>query len=461
MTDQLGLELINTARDTHQPTLAPVQLDLAKLRDRARLGILPPILTGLVRTRPPRAATRDGAFPTRVAENGSGDQRRVAPEVIRAEIAASLGYPSAGAVDMDLSFLELGFDSLGSLELRKRLQAITGLRLSAKMMLEHPTPAALIAHLHGLLNGSDGYATEPKPQARTNGANGDAATGRLTEMFRRAHHLGRLKDGLALAEAAAALRPRFGVSHTGKQAPTPIPLARGQADPILFCIPSLVASSGPHEYARFAKSFPTGREVVAVPAPGFRAGELLPSTLEAATGAQTEAIKTYAGSRRVALVGFSTGGLLAHAVARECAREGITPIAVVLIDSYTTDTMWRIADPVFKRMLAGEASESIVTEETLMAMGVYLGMLSRWTPDEPVAPTLLVKARDPVPGLIRYGDWTASWSSRHAAVELPGSHLTILEDHADTTAQLVDDWLVHHPEGTRRRRRLRSLSRVR
>ena len=96
-----------------------------------------------------------------------------------------------------------------------------------------------------------------------------------------------------------------------------------------------------------------------------------------------------------------------------------------------------------------------------MAMGVYLGMLSRWTPDEPVAPTLLVKARDPVPGLIRYGDWTASWSSRHAAVELPGSHLTILEDHADTTAQLVDDWLVHHPEGTRRRRRLRSLSRVR
>ena len=214
--------------------------------------------------------------------------------MIRAEIAASLGYESAAAVDAELSFLELGFDSLVSLELRNRLQAITGLSLSAKMMLDHPTPAALIDHLQGLLNGSDGSATESKPRVTANGANGNAATGRLTEMFRRAHQLRKLKNGLALAEAAAGLRPRFGVSHTEEQAPTPIPLARGERDPILFCIPSLVASSGPHEYARFAKSFENGREVVAVPAPGFRSDELLPSTLEAVAGAQAAAIKSYA-----------------------------------------------------------------------------------------------------------------------------------------------------------------------
>jgi hypothetical protein len=74
---------------------------------------------------------------------------------------------------------------------------------------------------------------------------------------------------------------------------------------------------------------------------------------------------------------------------------------------------------------------------------------------------MLVKAHDPLPGLIRYGEWTASWSSRHAAVEVPGTHLTMLGDHADTTAQVVDDWLVHHPEGIKKRRRLRSLPRVR
>ena len=94
-------------------------------------------------------------------------------------------------------------------------------------------------------------------------------------------------------------------------------------------------------------------------------------------------------------------------------------------------------------------------------MGAYLGLMSSWTPADPVAPTLLVKATDPVRGVIRHGDWTADWSLRHAAVEAPGSHLTILEEHADTTAQVVDDWLVRHPDITTRRRRPRSLSRRR
>ena len=111
-------------------------------------------------------------------------------------------------------------------------------------------------------------------------------------MFRRAHQLGKIKDGVALAEAAARIGPRFGVSHTGNEAPAVIPLARGPVDPIVFCIPSLVATGGPHEYARFAKSFQNRREVVAVPVPGFAADELLPSILAAAAGAQAAAIRS-------------------------------------------------------------------------------------------------------------------------------------------------------------------------
>jgi thioesterase domain-containing protein len=245
------------------------------------------------------------------------------------------------------------------------------------------------------------------------------------------------------------------------QVPAVIPLARGQQDPIVFCVPSLVATSGPHEYVRFAKSLQDRREVVAVPAPGFARDELLPSILRAVAGAQVAAIKSYAKDRSVALVGFSTGGLLAYAVAGECAREGFAPTAVVLIDSYTMDTMWRISDRVFERMLGGEAPTRAVNDETLTAMGAYLGLLSRWAPEEPVAPTLLVKAGDPVPGISRHGDWTATWALRHAAIEVPGNHLTILEDHADTTARVVDDWLDRSRADPKRRRRRPSLSRVR
>ena len=319
LSDDHGLELINTARHTNQPMLVPLRLDMAKLRDRARLEILPPILSGLVRKRLRRAAAGERAFAARVGDNGAADRRRVGPDAIRAEIAASLGYQSAAAVDMELSFLELGFDSLVSLELRKRLQAITGLGLSARMMLDHPTPAALVEHLQGLLGGSDGGGTESTPTVPATAANGNGTSGTagtLGEMFRRAYQLRKLRNGLALAEAAAGLRPRFGVSHTEEQAPTPIVLARGDADPIVFCIPSLVASSGPHEYARLAKGFGNRHDAVALPAPGFRSDELLPSTLEAVAGAQAAAIKRYADGRPVALVGYSTGGLLAYAVAR-------------------------------------------------------------------------------------------------------------------------------------------------
>ena len=54
---------------------------------------------------------------------------------------------------MTLSFLELGFDSLVSLELRKRLQALTGLTLPATVMFDHPTPAALVDHLQARVDG--------------------------------------------------------------------------------------------------------------------------------------------------------------------------------------------------------------------------------------------------------------------------------------------------------------------
>ena len=458
---EVGVDLFDHALATGLPMVLACPYRTDVIRDEVTAGTAPRLMSELVRARPRKlAAHRHDSVRQRRSGPDDDDRRRTIVDDTRAQIAGALGYESPDSLQMDLSFLELGFDSLVSLELRKRLQSLTGLTLPATIMYDHPSPAALVDHLQGLLNGTGGSAG-PQLPAGSEAANGRPGAGTLTGMFRRAYQLGKFKDAVALAEAAARVGPRFGVSHIDNEAPDVIPLARGDAEPILFCIPSLVATGGPHEYARFAKSLQNKREVVAVPAPGFASDELLPSILAAAAGAQAAAIKTYAGGRRVALVGFSTGGLLAYAVARECAREGIAPTAVVLIDSYTMDTMWGIADPVFERMLAGDGPDSVVSDRTLTAMGAYLGMLSTWTPDEPVAPTLLVKATDPVPGLIRHGDWTASWSLRHAAVEVPGSHLTILEDHADTTVAVVDDWLVRQPRIIKRRRRLRSLSRAR
>ena len=455
-SEEVGLELFDGALAAGLPMVlaGPYRLDV--LREEIEAATAPRILLGLVRSRPRRVAAYGRAARHRHGAAAGADLQRVVDET-RAQIAAALGYESADRLQMQLSFLELGFDSLVSVELRKRLQAVTGLQLPATVMFDHPTPAALVAYLEGQLGGTAGDAQRREPGSPSSGAAPDT----ITAMFRRAHQLGRLKDGLDLAEAAARLRPRFGVSHVETQAPAVIPLASGERDPILFCIPSLVASGGPHEFARFAKAMQNGREVVVVPAPGFRADELLPSRLEAVAGAQATAIARHAAGRSVAIVGFSTGGLLAHAVAGACARDGVTPTAVVLIDSYTVSTMWRVAEPVFDRMLSGEGSHPAISDATVTAMGTYLSLLSSWTPTGAVAPTLLVRASDPVEGLPRIGDWMATWAAYDALADLPGSHLTLLEDDVETTAAAVEEWLVRQPRAAARSGRRRSLLRHR
>ncbi len=62
-----------------------------------------------------------------------------------------LAYPSPDAVPVDRAFSELGFDSLTAVELRNRLEAAIGLRLSATMAFDHPTVTAAAEYLHGVL----------------------------------------------------------------------------------------------------------------------------------------------------------------------------------------------------------------------------------------------------------------------------------------------------------------------
>ncbi|WP_423748112.1 type I polyketide synthase, partial [Frankia canadensis] len=80
-----------------------------------------------------------------------GDRRRVLGDLVRASAAAVLGHAHAGAVDTTRSFRDLGFDSLGGVELGERLAATTGLPLAGTLIYNHPTPDGLIDHLDDLL----------------------------------------------------------------------------------------------------------------------------------------------------------------------------------------------------------------------------------------------------------------------------------------------------------------------
>ncbi|MFE2679682.1 type I polyketide synthase, partial [Streptomyces hygroscopicus] len=152
-----ALKVFDAVVGSAHSVLLPMRLDMAVLRERA--ATLPPLFSGLVRTRGRRIATVGTGDPASLRERlaGLGREERAQHllELVRREAAIALGHGSEGAVDAEKAFREIGFDSLTAVELRNRLDTATGLRLPATLVFDYPTPAALAAQLAAELFGAD------------------------------------------------------------------------------------------------------------------------------------------------------------------------------------------------------------------------------------------------------------------------------------------------------------------
>ncbi|MBW5487209.1 acyl carrier protein, partial [Streptomyces bambusae] len=93
------------------------------------------------------AAADPGAFARRLAGADADTRRRLLSDLVRDRTGAVLGHGTAAQIPAERSFRELGLDSLAAIELRNRLGAETGLRLSPTLVFDHPSPAAVAAHL--------------------------------------------------------------------------------------------------------------------------------------------------------------------------------------------------------------------------------------------------------------------------------------------------------------------------
>ncbi|WP_169807189.1 type I polyketide synthase [Micromonospora rosaria] len=82
------------------------------------------------------------------------DQHRALLRVVQAHVSVVLGHDETGEVDPDRAFRELGFTSVGAVELRNRLNAATGLALPASVVFDHPSSRALAAFLRTELLGA-------------------------------------------------------------------------------------------------------------------------------------------------------------------------------------------------------------------------------------------------------------------------------------------------------------------
>jgi acyl transferase domain-containing protein len=75
------------------------------------------------------------------------DAKALVLDHVLEKVAIVLGHPSSASINPDQEFKEIGFDSLLSVELSKRLTASTGLKLRANVVLKHPSPRLIAGHI--------------------------------------------------------------------------------------------------------------------------------------------------------------------------------------------------------------------------------------------------------------------------------------------------------------------------
>jgi acyl carrier protein len=157
LSSEEGLRLFDLACRADVALAIAARLDTEALGALAQAEMLPALLRGLVgksSRRVPRG--RSGSLARRLLGVPEAERAAAALEAVRVEVATVLGYGSSAAVNPDLTFKELGFDSLMALELRNQLSVIGGLRLPATLAFNYPSTAAVAEYLVQRLNRGTG-----------------------------------------------------------------------------------------------------------------------------------------------------------------------------------------------------------------------------------------------------------------------------------------------------------------
>ncbi|MEV8319540.1 SDR family NAD(P)-dependent oxidoreductase [Streptomyces sp. NPDC059900] len=186
-----AMGLFDTALAADEPVVALTGIDTNALRTRT--DDVPDLLKALVpAARRPRTAAdsktdsktggkpgngtsseTSGAQPHSLAAQLAGlsadERERSLTDLVRGVVADILGHDDPSEVEADRAFQELGFDSLNAVELRNRLNKLSGLRLTNTVVFDYPSVGALAGFLNGQLVVEESPAPAALPAAPDSG----------------------------------------------------------------------------------------------------------------------------------------------------------------------------------------------------------------------------------------------------------------------------------------------------
>ncbi|WP_192342347.1 type I polyketide synthase [Streptomyces sp. VITNK9] len=419
--------------------LGPGAADRASLRGLVRA----PRNTASATTPRPARPTEPASFREHFASLSAAEQDAALLDLVVDCAAELLGHTDTADVDPDRDFLELGFDSLIGIELRRRLSEATGLQLPASIVYDSGSPSGLTAWLRTELGAQGGAA----PQ--TGAAGGPAENDSMERLFLDGLAQGKLREAQRMLATVAALRPSFEVTAELEDLPWPVTLAEGPAPSRLVCVSAPTANGGVHQYATLSGHFRGKRDVTALPLIGFNTGEALPAHPEAAARIIAESALQAADGKPFVLLGHSSGGSLAYAAAGVLESTwGIRPTAVVLLDTlsirHDSDEGVDYNGMMKFNFTAVDDSPVRLTNSRLSAMGRWMVLLNGLDVHPTTAPVLEIKCTRaliegvPAPDPERLHEPVVPDATVRP---LDADHLSLIREDSGPAAGLVEEWL--------------------
>ncbi|MFF0631147.1 SDR family NAD(P)-dependent oxidoreductase [Nocardia sp. NPDC004151] len=421
MSTEQGLALFDAAIVQDRAAVVASPLDRAVLDAQVRAGTLIPLLRGSVSSARRRSVVEPSREPgavlrERVSAMADAERLPTLLGVVREQMAVVLGHDGLDAIDPDRNFRELGFDSLAAVEARNRLNTLTGLRLPATLIFDHPTPAAVARHILRELFGADAETVAEESASET-----------VVGVIRQAVAGNKFKRGLAFLRAAAKLRPVF--DRVAEGMPSGIGISGGHVLPHLVFVNSPEFLGGSVQYAQYAADLGGSHRVSAIPLSGYDPDEPLPASLDAAVDSIVQAILDTVGQDEFVLGGYSVGGNIAHAAATRLVEQGNTRLhGLVILDGFI---------------------DRELDEGRLNARGHHMLELAATIPDR----AGLTTAR-----LTAFGWWfDLAMRLEHKPVDLPtlvvdtadADHAALSGAKAREAAQLTAQWLTQLTADTR------------